>query len=395
MIVTSSGALIGEAEKDAMHAAVDAGWLTAGPITADFERRLSQFTGIRHVHAVNSGSSANLVAVATMVEAGFWKAGDEIITVAASFPTTVNPLLLYGLVPVFVDIELGTYNAAPETVIAAVTSRTRGVMMAHTLGNPYRVPDIGVPVIEDCCDALGSTIDGVHVGTNAHPARPHMATCSFFPAHHITTGEGGAVFTNDALLASIAESVRDWGRDCWCDPGKENTCGKRFAWEWETLPKGFDHKYTYSRLGYNLKLTEIQAACGVAQIEKLDDFVSVRRANFRYLETLFAPLAGYLILPDFTAGASPFGFPITFRETGLRSQAQQYLSQQGIGSRLLFAGNITKQPYFKGRQYRVHGELTNTDKAMNDTLWIGCHPALTQVHLDYAAQHIATFLGEF
>jgi len=210
--------VIGEAEKDAMHAAVDAGWLTAGPITEDFERRLSEFTGIRHVHAVNSGSSANLVAVATMVEAGHWKAGDEIITVAASFPTTVNPLLLYGLVPVFVDIELGTYNAAPETVIAAVTSRTRGVMMAHTLGNPYRVPDIGVPVIEDCCDALGSTIDGVHVGTNAHPARPHMATCSFFPAHHITTGEGGAVFTNDALLASIAESVRDWGRDCWCEP---------------------------------------------------------------------------------------------------------------------------------------------------------------------------------
>ena len=390
MIVTASGSVIGADEKSAMHAAVEKGWLTAGPITEKFEQGLSRFTGIRHVHAVNSGSSANLVAVATMVEAGIWKAGDEIITVAASFPTTVNPLLLYGLFPVFVDIELGTYNAAPETVKAAVTDKTRGVMMAHTLGNPYRLPDLGLPVIEDCCDALGATVDGVHVGSNAA-----MATCSFFPAHHITTGEGGAVFTNDPRLAGIAESVRDWGRDCWCEPGKENTCGKRFSWEWETLPQGFDHKYTYTRLGYNLKLTEIQAACGNAQLERLASFVAKRKDNFRYLSGRCAKLAGHLVLPDFAPGASPFGFPITFRETGLRSQAQQYLSQKGIGSRLLFAGNITRQPYMKDRRYRVHGELTNTDKVLADTLWIGCHPALSVEHLEYAVQHLETFLGKF
>jgi CDP-6-deoxy-D-xylo-4-hexulose-3-dehydrase len=390
MIVPASGAVLGDAEKAAMHAAVDKGWLTAGPITAEFERRLAEFTGIKYVHTVNSGSSANLVAVATMVEAGIWKAGDEIITVAASFPTTINPLLLYGLVPVFVDIELGTYNALPETVAAAVTDKTRGVMMAHTLGNPFRLPDLGLPVIEDCCDALGATVDGEHVGTHAH-----MATCSFFPAHHITTGEGGAVFTNDTRLALIAESIRDWGRDCWCEPGKENTCGKRFAWEWEALPQGYDHKYTYSRLGFNLKLTEIQAACGVAQIDRLPEFVACRRRNFGILEKLFTRSHATITLPNFSTGASPFGYPTTLKETGIRSQMQQYLSQQGIGSRLLFAGNITRQPYMNGRTYRVHGELTNTDKVLEDCFWIGCHPALTEEQLEYAARHVATFLGDF
>jgi len=390
MIPTSAPSLT-ETEFAAMHKAVDSHWLTAGPINNEFEKALGAFTGHTYVHTCNSGSSANLLAVASLVEAGFWKRGDEIITAACCFPTTLNPLLLYGLVPVFVDVEIPTYNVSQQTLDRAIGPKTRGVMLAHTLGNPY---DFSLPsdvtLVEDCCDALGATSRGIHVG---HIGR--LATCSFFPAHHITTGEGGAVFTNDRDLASVVESVRDWGRDCWCEPGKENTCGKRFSWEWESLPAGYDHKYTYTRLGFNLKFTEIQAACGRAQIERLGSFVESRRRNFRYLRDRLSSVGEHIILPLYSEGASPFGFPITIKETGQRKDLQEYLKQEGIDSRLIFAGNITKQPYMKGRDFKISGDLNNTDKIMNDSLWIGCHPSLTQDNLEYMATKVETFFGRF
>lgn len=400
MNVPASGAIITDADKAAMHDVIDKGWLTAGPINAAFESRLAEFTGIKHVRTCNSGSSANLLAVATMVESGRWKRGDRIITVAASFPTTINPLLLYGLIPVFVDIDLDTLNANPDQVYrAARRGRARGIMLAHTLGNPLDLgrimqiaEDYNLSVVEDCCDALGSTYEGKHVG-----AFGHMATCSFFPAHHITTGEGGAVFSNDLELITLAESIRDWGRDCFCSPGKENTCGKRFNWDWPALPAGYDHKYTYTRLGFNLKSTEVAAACGLSQLLRLPAFVESRRNNFAHLVQQFSNQTGIRVCKEANdqARSSWFGFPITLKETGIRAQMQAYLAQEGVGSRLLFAGNITKQPYFKGRRYVIASPLGNTDKAMNDTFWIGCHPALTEEHLDYAATKVKTFLGDF
>jgi CDP-6-deoxy-D-xylo-4-hexulose-3-dehydrase len=373
-----------------MHNAVSKGWLTAGPINNEFERALGAFTGHSYVHTCNSGSSANLLAVASLVEAGYWKPGDEVITAACAFPTTVNPLLLYGLVPVFVDVEIGTYNVNQETLNNAISPKTRGVMLAHTLGNPYEltVPD-DIHLIEDCCDALGTTVGGRHVG---HVGR--LATCSFFPAHHITTGEGGAVFTNDKYLASLVESIRDWGRDCYCEPGKENTCGKRFEHEWESLPSGYDHKYTYTRLGFNLKTTEVAAACGVAQIGRLSRFVETRRKNFQYLLERLSDL-DKTICPTFRQGASPFGFPITLKEEGQRTLLQEYLKQEGIDSRLIFSGNLTRQPYMKGRNFRISGTLENSDKIMRDSLWIGCHPSLTEEQLEYMAITVGKFFGRF
>jgi CDP-6-deoxy-D-xylo-4-hexulose-3-dehydrase len=264
-------------------------------------------------------------------------------------------------------------------------------MLAHTLGNPYELtlPD-DIHLIEDCCDALGALVGGRHVGNVGS-----IATCSFFPAHHITTGEGGAVFTNDKELASVVESIRDWGRDCWCEPGKENTCGKRFGWEWESLPNGYDHKYTYTRLGFNLKLTEVQAACGVAQLTRLHNFVESRRTHCAYLQGRLQTLQDFLLLPAFSKDSSPFGFPITIKETGQRKDLQEYLKQEGIDSRLIFSGNLTKQPYMKGRNFRVSGSLENTDKIMNDSLWIGCHPSLTEENLEYMATKVETFFGRF
>jgi CDP-6-deoxy-D-xylo-4-hexulose-3-dehydrase len=389
-LIPNSGPSITEAELDAMHKAVSKGWLTAGPINNQFEKALGAFTGHSYVHTCNSGSSANLLAVAALVESGFWKKGDEIITAACAFPTTVNPLLLYGLVPVFVDVELSTLNVSQETINKAVTPKTKGVMLAHTLGNPYELtlPD-DIYLIEDCCDALGATVGGVHVG---HIGR--IATCSFFPAHHITTGEGGAVFTNSRDLASVVESVRDWGRDCWCEPGKENTCGKRFDWNWESLPHGFDHKYTYSRLGYNLKTTEVSSACGLVQLGRVEEFIRQRRENHAYLAQRLSALED-ISIPRYSEGASPFGFPFTLKEEGMRSNLQQYLRQEGIDSRLIFSGNLTKQPYMKGRNFRVVGDLENTDKIMNDSLWIGCHPSLTVDQLGYMASKVEAFFGSF
>jgi CDP-6-deoxy-D-xylo-4-hexulose-3-dehydrase len=389
--VSASGALITDAEKSAMRSAVDLGWLTAGPINSEFEKTLSDFTGLKHIRTTNSGSSANLLAVAAMVESGRWHKGDKIVTVAASFPTTVNPLILYGLVPVFIDIELGTYNAKPESIYKAIEDyEASGVVMAHTLGNPFHVP-LNIPVIEDCCDALGS-LDGSHVGLQGR-----IATFSFFPAHHITTGEGGAVGTQDDSLARHIESLRDWGRDCWCQPGQNNSCGKRFCHQFGALPQGYDHKYTFTHLGYNLKLTEIGAACGVAQMQRLQEFVSIRKRNWAFLRDRLEPLSDRLILPKASTGSDPswFGFMLTIKEPGLRPLLQSYLSERGVDSRLLFAGNITKQPYMRGRDYRVSGSLENTDKVMNDGLWIGVWPGLSLDDLEYAAQQIGNFFGEF
>ncbi len=396
MRVPASGGVITAADKIAMHAVVDKGWLTAGAENRRFEGGLAAFTGIQHVRTSNSGSSANLLAVAAMVGAGLWSPGDEIVTVAACFPTTVNPLLLYGLRPVFVDITLPSYNVDVGQLERAISRKTRGIMLAHTLGNPFDLKAIAeiatgrsIHIVEDCCDALGATYGGQHVGAGAT-----VATCSFFPAHHITTGEGGAVFTQSSEMARALESARDWGRDCWCEPGANNSCGKRFEWEFDGIPSGYDHKYTFTSLGFNLKLTEIQAACGVEQLKRLPEFVAARRRNYAFLSER---LAGNdeLILPTFDAGASPFGFPITLKESGLRSQMQKYLAQNGVDSRLLFAGNLVRQPYMKGRQFLVASDLHWTDKVMNDTFWVGLHPALSEEDLAYSAEMIGNFLGAF
>lgn len=400
--IPASNAVIGIEERIAMVEAVGRGWLTAGPENRKFEQALSDFTGIKHVRTCNSGSSANLLAVATMVEAGYWKAGDEIITAACAFPTTVNPLLLYGLVPVFVDVDIGTYNMIPEAVEDAIGPKTKGIMAAHTLGNPFDAhinwlaERHNFGLVHDCCDALGSTYETWHgaIKTNTHVGKhAHLATCSFFPAHHITTGEGGAVFSNDAGLISIAESIRDWGRDCWCEPGKENTCGKRFEQQFGELPYGYDHKYTYSRLGYNLKLTEISAACGLAQTARLQSFIDSRRKNWGFISNRLVGLEDKIILPKATAGSNPswFGFPITIKKEGERTALQEYLDQNKIGSRLLFSGNITKQPYMKGRNYRISGSLENSDKIMKDTLWIGVWPGLTEEMLSFVCDKIKAF----
>jgi len=406
MRVPASGAVIGLAEKKAMHDAVDAGWLTAGPINAAFEAKLSAFTGIRHVRTCNSGSSANLLAVAAMVASGRWKAGDEIITSAVGFPTTVNPLLLYGLVPVFVDVELGTYNPTMFKIEAAITAKTTGLMMAHTLGNSFapaincKLETKGIYVVEDCCDALGSmhhlksdfgkNNHHCHVGVGAA-----IATFSFFPAHHITTGEGGAVMTQDADLLRHIEALRDWGRDCWCAPGQNNTCGKRFDQQFGELPYGFDHKYCFSHAGFNLKITEIQAACGIAQFDRLSGFIEKRCSNFDYLYKRLSEgkAEDSFILPRFSKGVSPFGFPITIKKEGERLALTSYLAEKGIDTRLIFGGNLTKQPYMKGRNFRIAEPLINADKVMNDTFWIGVWPGLSEDDLAYACDTIEEFFA--
>lgn len=401
MIVPASGAVLSQQDKDAMHAAIDKGWLTSGPINAQFEARLSKFTGIRNVRTCNSGSSANLLAVAAMVESGRWKRGDRILAVAAAFPTTVNPLLLYGLVPLFVDVDIGTYNAnVDQLYLASRMEGVKGVMLAHTLGNPFDVAAVqdicslrGLSLIEDCCDALGATVDGVHVGNFGA-----TGTCSFFPAHHITTGEGGAVFTNDDELASLLTSIRDWGRDCWCEPGRNNTCGKRYEWQAGTLPQGYDHKAICMTLGFNLKATEIGAACGLSQAGRLQQIISKRRSNFAFLLSRFADIGDKITLPRFegvSALASPFGFPITLKETGQRRNLQAFLTQEGVDSRTLFSGNLTRHPYMQGREWIAHNALPNTDKIMHDALWIGCHPELSEEQLAYSSQKVCEFLGNF
>jgi CDP-6-deoxy-D-xylo-4-hexulose-3-dehydrase len=401
--VPPSGKVIGASEMVAMVDASLDGWLTTGRFNDEFEKRLAAFLGVEHLITVNSGSSANLVAFSTLTSPKLGdraiRRGDEVIGVAAGFPTTVNPILQFGAVPVFVDVELGTYNIDASKVEAAIGPKTKAIMLAHTLGNPFNLEIIvslckkyGLWLIEDCCDALGSTYDGKLVGTFGD-----IGTLSFYPAHHITMGEGGAVFTSSHELKQIAASFRDWGRDCYCAPGKDNTCTKRFCWKLGDLPEGYDHKYTYSHLGYNLKITDMQAACGLAQLERAPRFIEARRRNFAYLAERLKSCADQLILPQATPNADPswFGFPITLRPQAdvRRVDLLTYLDQEKVGTRLLFAGNLTRQPYMIGRNYRVSGELTNTDVVMENTFWVGVFPGLDDSQLDYTASKIETFLG--
>jgi CDP-6-deoxy-D-xylo-4-hexulose-3-dehydrase len=402
-VMPPSGKVIGAEElKNMVEASLD-GWLTTGRFNDEFEKRLAKFLGVEYLITVNSGSSANLVAFNTLTSHKLGdraiKPGDEVIGVAAGFPTTVNPILQFGAVPVFVDVELGTYNIDASKIEAAIGPKTKAIMLAHTLGNPYNLEIItalckkhNLWLVEDCCDALGSTYNGQLVGTFGD-----IGTLSFYPAHHITMGEGGAVFTNNPHLKSIAESFRDWGRDCYCQPGKDNTCGKRFCQQFGTLPHGYDHKYTYSHLGYNLKITDMQAACGLAQLDKAPAFIAQRKANFAFLKERLKNCEEFLILPEATSNSDPswFGFPITLRENAPVSRVDllNYLDQNKVGSRLLFAGNLSRQPYMVDRNYRVSGELTNTDIVMNNTFWIGVQPALTEAMQEFAASRIETYLG--
>lgn len=401
--IPATGKLIGPEEIQFMVDAALDGWLTTGRFNDAFEKELAAFLGVRHVMTVNSGSSANLLAFMALTSPRLGERailpGDEVIGVAAAFPTTVNPILQYGAVPVFVDVLPDTYNIDAQQIEAAITPKTKAIMIAHTLGNPFDLASVnqlckkhGLWLIEDCCDALGSTYAGQPVGTFGD-----IATISFYPAHHITMGEGGAVFTNNPELKLIAESFRDWGRDCYCAPGRDNTCGKRFCQQHGELPFGYDHKYVYSHLGYNLKITDMQAACGLAQLAKLPDFIQRRKANFAYLKERLAAVEDYLLLPQATPNSDPawFGFPLTLKDAANvnRVDLLRYLDQYKIGTRLLFAGNITRQPYMRGRNYRIHGQLTHTDKILHDTFCIGVQPALSEEALSFVVEKLETFFN--
>ncbi len=373
-------------------AALD-GWFTTGRFNEAFERELARFINTKRVVTVNSGSSANLLAFATLTASELGeraiRPGDEVITVAASFPTTVNPAVLYGAVPVFVDVTIPTYNIDTERIEAAITPKTKAIMVAHTLGNPFNADAVvkiarkhKLWLVEDCCDALGSTYNGTHVGVSAD-----LATLSFYPAHHITTGEGGAVFTGNSRLVKIMESFRDWGRDCWCATGCDNTCGKRFGWKLGSLPHGYDHKYIYSRLGYNLKITDMQAALGLAQLKKLPGFIAARRHNFERLKKGLHGFRHKIILPEPTPGSHPswFGFPVTVKEdAGIsRNELIAGLTAAKIGTRLLFAGDLRSQPYFENIKYRVAGDMKNTETILSNTFWIGVAPIVSDEMIGY------------
>jgi CDP-6-deoxy-D-xylo-4-hexulose-3-dehydrase len=378
------------------------GWFTTGRFAKDFERKLARFVGVRSASLVNSGSSANLVALSALTSPKLGdralKPGDEVITVAAGFPTTVNPILQNRLVPVFLDVTLPTYEIDVTRLEEAYSPRVKAVMIAHTLGNVFDLDAItafckkyNLWLVEDCCDALGSTYKGQHVGTFGD-----IATVSFYPAHHITMGEGGAVLTDKPALQVLIDSFRDWGRDCWCEPGVDNTCGKRFEWQLGTLPCGYDHKYTYSHVGYNLKATDMQAALGVSQIAKLPHFIQRRKENFAYLRAAFEPLSEFLILPEAGENSDPswFGFPVGIKTNApfSRDQLTRALEAQKIGTRLLFAGNLLRQPAYLGYEYRIVGELTNTDFVMNQVFWIGVYPGLTTVMLDFIVNTALDFI---
>ncbi|MBQ76788.1 MAG: lipopolysaccharide biosynthesis protein RfbH [Gammaproteobacteria bacterium] len=388
--IPPSGKVLGSQEMVSMVDACLDGWLTTGRYNDEFEKNLAAYLGPRHVLTTNSGSSANLVAFAALTSPRLseraLKPGDEVITVAAGFPTTVNPILLYGLVPVFVDVDINTFNIDASQIESTITDKTKAIMLAHTLGNPF---DLGVVqeiakhhdlwLVEDCCDALGSTYNGKLVGNFGD-----IGTLSFYPAHHITMGEGGAVFTTSSRLDRIMQSIRDWGRDCYCEPGQDNTCKKRFDWQLGDLPQGYDHKYTYSHLGFNLKISDMQAAVAAAQLERLPGFIRKRKENFEYLKNGLLDLSEHLILPQPTLNSDPswFGFPLSLREDE-RREIINFLEQRKIGTRLLFAGNLTRQPYFEGREYRIHGDLTNTDAVMQRAFWVGVYPGLQPAMLDY------------
>ncbi|MBU0791842.1 MAG: lipopolysaccharide biosynthesis protein RfbH [Gammaproteobacteria bacterium] len=403
-VIPPSGKVIGSAELENMVDASLDGWLTTGRFNEQFEKKLAEFIGVDFVLSVNSGSSANLVAFSALTSPKLGnraiKKGDEVIGVAAGFPTTVNPIIQFGAIPVFVDVDMITHNIDVDLIEAAITPKTKAIMLAHTLGNPFNVGKVkemcekyNLWLVEDCCDALGAKYDGKMVGTFGD-----IATLSFYPAHHITMGEGGAVFTNNPQLKMIAESFRDWGRDCYCAPGCDDTCGNRFGQKFGSLPQGYDHKYVYAHLGYNLKITDMQAACGLAQLDRAQEFIDKRNTNYDYLRTrLLSTLSDFIEIAEPTPNSTPswFGFPVTVKEeSGIsRLDLLKFLDQNKIGSRLLFAGNLTRQPYFEGVEHRIVGELTNTDRTMNQTFWLGIFPALNEEHFEFVAEQLEEFFG--
>lgn len=400
-VVPVSGRVFGANEVQHL---VDAGldfWLTTGRFAAEFERSFAKVMGARHAMLVNSGSSANLLAVSALTSRDLGeralKPGDEVITVAAGFPTTVNPIFQNGLVPVFVDVELPSYGVDVSQLEAARSSRTRAIIVAHTLGNPYDVAAVAafakqhdLFLIEDCCDAVGATFDGRPVGTFGD-----LATVSFYPAHHITMGEGGCVLTQQPKFKKIVESFRDWGRDCWCEPGKENTCGRRFDWQLGELPCGYDHKYTYSHVGYNLKLTDMQAAVGVAQLSRLDEFIAARRRNYTQLRERLAPLEDVIEFTTVHPSASPswFGFSMRVRESAPfdRNGLIVFLERRRIATRLLFGGNLVRQPAYRDLNFRIVGDLAQSDRVMRGTFWVGVYPGLTQEMIEWIASSILEY----
>ena len=379
-------------------------WLTTGRFASQFEREFARTTGVRHAILCNSGSSANLLATSALTS---WKhgdrqlrPGDEVITVAAGFPTTVNPAIQHGLVPVFLDVDLGTYDIDVTRLEEAVSPKTRAIILAHTLGNPFDVDAItalakrhDLWLVEDSCDALGSTYRGKPIGTFGD-----LATVSFYPAHHITMGEGGCVLTNSPRMKTILESFRDWGRDCWCEPGKENTCGKRFDWQLGDLPHGYDHKYIYSHIGYNLKATDMQAAVGVAQLRKLPEFIDRRRHNWRRLHEGLSELSHLFALPRATEHSDPswFGFALTVRPDApfSRRELVQWLDTKRVATRQLFGGNLLRQPAYRDVPHRVVGELTNTDIVMQGTFWLGVYPGISDTMVDYMVDCVRQFCAQ-
>ncbi len=403
--VPISGKVFDERELIKMVEAVFEGHWTEGKCAKEFEKRLAGFLGLRFCAIVNSGSSANLLALTALTSFRLskekrLKKGDEVITAAAAFPTTINPIIQNGLVPVFIDVEMGTYNPTLEAIRKAVSDKTKAVFIAHALGNPFEAEELkefcdrnNLWLIEDNCDALGSKYNGKFTG-----AFGHLSTCSFYPAHHITMGEGGVILTNDPMLNKIVRSLRDWGRDCVCPTGADNLCGNRFGQQLGDLPYGYDHKYIYSEIGYNLKITDIQAALGLAQLDKLPGFIKKRKENFNYLHQAFQEFSGYFILPAWDKKADPswFGFLITIRNTAhfRRDNLLEFLDKKKIGIRLLFAGNVIRQPYFKNYKinYRISGKLENTEEIMNNTFWIGVYPGLSKEMLDYVIKSFKEFL---
>lgn len=401
--VPVSGKVLGNLEIQNMVDASIEGWLTTGRFNNEFEKKLAKFLKVKCLLTVNSGSSANLISFSTLTSEKLKdrkiQKGDEVITVAAGFPTTVNPIIQFGAIPVFIDVKIPTYNINENLIEDAITKKTKAIMIAHTLGNPFNVQKVrdicdkyNLWLIEDTCDALGSKFNDQYVGTFGD-----LATLSFYPAHHITMGEGGAVFTNSKKLERIAESFRDWGRDCYCEPGKDNTCKKRFSWQLGDLPFGYDHKYTYSHLGYNLKITDMQAACGLGQLSRLEQFIQIRKENFKYLKNALIEkkLDEHMIMPESEISSDPswFGFPLSIKEESNfnREELLKYLNENKVGTRLLFSGNIIRQPFMKNAKYRVFGDLKNTDFIMKNTFWIGLYPGLTFDHLDHSINKINNF----